>query len=116
MTTAFALLKAFAAAFSMSPWLRTTAFVLIAFSFGFVKGCNTGRSWAKAPEATKVVRPERKPILPWREAEAPQMPKVVESFTVPVAKPSATACVDYRQPAAKRPASYVRRGIFGRFR
>jgi hypothetical protein len=113
MATAAAILKAFAAAFTVAPWLRTVVFVVIAFCFGFVKGCNTGKSWAKQPEPARVVRPERPKILPWRQVEVPQLPAVIEAATVPVAKPSATACVDCRPAAQERATNYVRRGIFG---
>jgi len=113
MAIALAIFKAVAAAFTVAPWLRTVAFVLIAFSFGFVKGCNTGKSWAKQPEPARVVRPERPKILPWRQAEVPQMPAVIEAATVPVAKPSATACVDCRPAAVRKPVSQPRRRWFG---
>jgi len=113
MATAAAILKALAAAFTVAPWLRTVVFVLAAFGFGFIKGCNTGRSWAKQPEPARVVRPERPKILPWRQAEAPQLPAIIEEATVPVAKPAATVCVDCPKPAQKQSTNYTRRGIFG---
>jgi len=122
MATAAAIAQAALAAFTVAPWLRTVVFVLAAFSFGFVKGCNTGRSWAKQPEPARVVRPERKPILPWRQAEVPQLPAVIEAATVPVVPvqtkqtQQGTVCVDCRPTAQKRATNYVRRGVFGRFR
>jgi len=127
MAVALAILKAIVAAFSVSPWLRTTAFVLIAFSFGFVKGCNTGRSWAKQPEPPRVVRPERKPILPWRQAEVqpgpdpistpalPELPPMIEAATVPTVKKSLT--VQAAGNCANGSCSTgLRRGLFGRWR
>jgi len=127
MTTAFAILKAFAAAFSVSPWLRTTAFVLIAFSFGFVKGCNTGRSWAKQPEPARVVRPERRPILPWRQAEVQPVPDPISTPVLPELPPIADQFVDANKMVGPKPKHAVsacgpngcapmRRGLFGRWR
>jgi hypothetical protein len=117
MAAAAAILKAVAAAFTVAPWLRTTAFVLIAFGFGFIKGCNTGRSWAKQPEPAKVERPIRRPILPWRQAEVPQLPAVIEAATVPVV-PAQTK--QTQRPAAANCANGqcgpMRRGLFGRWR
>jgi hypothetical protein len=122
MATAAAILKAVAAAFTVAPWLRTTAFVLIAFSFGFIKGCNTGRSWAKQPEPPRVVRPERPKILPWRQAEAepalPQLPPIADRFV----EPTKTIPVQTKQTqraancAGESCSTGVRRGLFGRWR
>tara|TARA_R110000868_G_scaffold53546_2_gene167931 strand:- start:673 stop:1062 length:390 start_codon:yes stop_codon:yes gene_type:complete len=129
MAIALAIFKAVAAAFTVAPWLRTTAFVLIAFSFGFVRGCNTGRSWAKQPEPTKIERPIRRPILPWREAEVqpvpdpistpilPQLPPIIEAATVPVAKPAAVQPVQRAANCSNGQCGPVqRRGFFGRWR
>jgi hypothetical protein len=111
-----AIAQAALAAFTVAPWLRTTAFVLIAFSFGFVKGCNTGRSWAKQPEPARVVRPERPKILPWRQAEVPQLPAVIEEATVPVVPVQAKQTQRAANCAGDNCSTGVRRGLFGRWR
>ena len=119
MAIALAIFQALGAAFTVAPWLRTTAFVLIAFSFGFVRGCNTGKSWAKQPEPARIVRPERRPILPWRQAEEakPQLPPIIEAATVPVAKPAAVQPVQRAANCAGGQCGPVqRRGFFGRWR
>ena len=126
MAIALAIFQALGAAFTVAPWLRTTAFVLIAFSFGFVRGCNTGKSWAKQPEPARIVRPERRPILPWRQAEVqpvpdpistPQLPPIIEAATVPVAKPAAVQPVQRAANCAGGQCGPVqRRGFFGRWR
>ena len=122
MAIAMAILQGLGAAFTVAPWLRTIAFVLIAFSFGFVKGCNTGKSWAKGPEPTKIERPIRRPILPWRQAEVPvpdpistpilpQLPPIIEAATVPQTKQSQR--VQAGNCANGQCSTGTRRGIFG---
>jgi hypothetical protein len=116
MATAAAILKALAAAFTVAPWLRTAVLVLAAFGFGFIKGCNTGRSWAKQPEPPRVVRPERKPILPWRQAEVPQLPAIIEEATVPVVPAQTKQTQRAANCAGGSCGTVQRRGLFGRWR
>jgi len=121
MATAAAILKALAAAFTVAPWLRTVVFVLAAFGFGFIKGCNTGRSWAKQPEPTRVVRPERPKLLPWRNAEAeptlPQLPPIADQFVEPnKMTPAQTKQTQRASACGPNGCAPMRRGIFGRWR
>ena len=111
-----AIAQAALAAFTVAPWLRTVVFVLAAFGFGFVKGCNTGRSWAKQPEPPRVVRPERKPILPWRQAEVPQLPAIIEEATVPVVPAQTKQTQRAANCANGQCGPAQRRGLFGRWR
>jgi len=110
-----AIAQAALAAFTVAPWLRTAVMVLAAFGFGFIKGCNTGRSWARQPEPPRVVRPERKPILPWRQAEVPQLPAIIEEATVPVV-PAQTKQTQRASACGPNGCAPMRRGLFGRWR
>ena len=118
-----AIAQAALAAFTVAPWLRTIVFVLIAFSFGFVKGCNHGKAVAKGIEQPRVERPIRRPILPWRQSEVPvpdpistpilpQLPPIIEAATVPV-QAKQTQRVQAGNCAGGNCSTGTRRGFFG---